>query len=312
MDPFTKSAGLKAIIEQSRPPRDSDTTQLQVALYEIDGFRDAIRRAYLQVMLGNMRAAPDDAPLPPEVRDTVARVEALERRMRSAGGLVISRIHRGEGPTPRHSFEAGGVKYLFAREKADDPCFVVAVPLQEFLAFEVDDDGRIRDPERIELHARPFLHLPARKARELRRVNAALFEDGAGHGDLLPSFLPLYTEFVAFAIEEQPAVLGAHLLAKRHPKAARALLEDHAAKVMGITRRMLDALGYRRTVGDEPPAGLAMSGMTLLQVLRRWDNHCCKSLLLNDFAEHFARLHVRKVEDLGPWIGAAARPTPPV
>jgi hypothetical protein len=304
MDIVTKSAGLKAIIERSARPADSDTTQLQVALYEIDCFRDAIRRAYVQVMLGRMRTALDeDAPLPPDVSETVARVEALEQRMRSARGLVISRLPRSEAripgtQTPVHSYEVGGVKFLFSRERADSPCFVVAVPLEEYLALEVDDSGRIRDPERVTLHARPFLHLPASKARELRRVNASIFEDSAGHGDLLPSFLPLFTEFVAFAIEEHPAFLAAHLLARRFPEAARALLLDHSWKVMGITRRMLEPLGYRRVLGGEPQEEFATTGMTLLHVLRHWDSHCCKSLFLNDFAEHFCRTRVEKVAEI--------------
>jgi hypothetical protein len=304
MDFVSKSAGLKAIIERSSRPADSDTTQLQVALYEIDCLRDAIRRAYVQVMLGRMRTALDgDAPLPPDVGETVARVEALEQRMRSARGLVISRLPRPEArtpglPAPLHSYEAGGVKFLCSRERADHPCFVVAVPLEEYLAFEVDESGRIRDPERITLHARPFLHLPASKARELRKLNTAIFTDTAGHGDLLPSFLPLYTEFVAFAIEEQPAFLAAHLLGRRFPEAARALLLDHSWKVMGITRRMLEALGYRRVLGDESKEDYATTGMTLLHVLRHWDSHCCKSLFLNDFAEHFCRTRVDKVAEI--------------
>jgi hypothetical protein len=300
MDESNQSAGLKAIIERSRTPRDDDTAQLQSALHEIDYCRDAIRRAYVRVMLGKMRTThDDDAPLPPDVSETVACVEALERKLRAGRGLVISRLPR-EATAPLHSYEVGGVKFLFARDKIDDPCFVVTMPLDEYLAFEIDDTGRIRDAERLTLHARPFLHLPARKARELRRINSALFEDTAGHGDLLPSFLPLFTEFVAFAIEEQPAVLAAHLLAKRFPAHGRGLLAEHGARVMGIARRLLESLGYRRALGDEPEEGFSATGMTLLHVIRNWDVHCCKSLFLNDFAESFLRVRVEKVGEVGP------------
>jgi len=306
-DDEPKSAGLKAVVGRSARPGASDTTQLQIALHEIEYCRDAIRGAYIRVMLGQMRTSLDDAaPLPPDVQETVDLIDSLERKMRSSRTFVLNRLPnyksgtRGLGDTAPHSYEVGGVKYLFSRDKAEEACFVIAVPLDEYLSFEVDDTGRILDPGRAALHARPFIHLPPRRLREMRRLNAVMFEDKAGLGDLLPSFLALYTEFVAFAIEDQPAILGAHLLSRRFPGPARDLLADHSRKTMSITRRLLDHLGYKSLAEDDADAqaGFAVTGMTLFHVLKRWEEHCCKSLFLNDFAEDFCRMRVEKAGDI--------------
>ena len=319
-DDDTKSAGLKAIVERSARPGASDTTQLQVALHEIEYCRDAIRGAYIRVMLGQMRTAFDDAaPLPPDVQETVDLIDSLERKMRSSRTFVLNRLPnyksgtRGPGAAAPHSYEVGGVKYLFSRDKAEDACFVIAVPLDEVLSFEVDDTGQIQSAGRGVLHARPFIHLPPRRIREMRRLNEVIFEDGAGLGDLLPSFLALYTEFVAFAIEDQPAILGAHLLSRRFPGPARELLEDHSKKTMAITRRLLVDLGYKSLTDDgaDARAGLEITGMTLFHVLKRWQDHCCKSLFLNDFAEHFCKMRIEKPGDIEHLIPRPSRiPTP--
>jgi hypothetical protein len=302
----TKSAGLKAIVERSARPGASDTTQLQVALYEVECNRDAIRRAYVRVMLGKMRTSLDDeAPLPPDVRETVELIDSLERKMRSSRTFVLNRLPAfrgapGYGGAALNSYEVGGVKYLFSRDKAEDACFGIAVPLEEYLSFEVDDSGRVEGAARKVLHARPFIHLPPRRIKEMRRLNAAMFDDQGGLGDLLPSFIALYTEFVAFAVEDQPAILGAHLLSRRFPGPARELLEDHSRKVMSIAGRVIEDLGYKCLAdgGADARAGFAVTGMTLFHVLKRWENHCCKSLFLNDFAEQYGRSRVEKVGDI--------------
>lgn len=303
----TKSAGLKAMVERSARPRGGDTTQLQIALYEVEYNRDAIRRAYVSVMLGKMRAARDDAAsLPPDVQETVDLIDSLERKMRSSRTFVLNRLpdfkngRQALGGAALNSYEIGGVKYLFSREKAEEACFVIAVPLEEYLSFEVDDTGRLQDAERTVIHARPFIHLPPRRLKEMRRLNAVLFEDRAGLGDLLPSFIALYTEFVAFAVEDQPAILGAHLLSRRFPGAARDLLDDHAEKTRSIARRVIEDLGYRCAADDDADAraGFVVTGMTLFHVLKRWEDHCCKSLFLNDFAEQYSRARVVKVGDI--------------
>ncbi|MCK9461140.1 MAG: hypothetical protein M0R80_16025 [Proteobacteria bacterium] len=299
--------GFKALIARSARPGESDTAQLQLALHEVECCRDAIRGAYVRVMLGKMRTLHDDSvPLPPDVQETIALVDSLERKMRSTRTFVLNRLPNfgnrlpGLGTAALPSYEAGGLKYLFSREREEDACFVISVPLEEYLSFEVDDTGRIAGVERTVIHARPFIHLPPRRIREMRRLNSALFEDKAGLGDLLPSFLALYTEFVAFAVEDRPAILGAHLLSRRFPTPARELLEDHAAKTMSIAGRVLDELGYHSLVDDgaDARAGFAATGMTLFHVLKQWGNHCCKSLFLNDFAEQFSRTRVVKVGDV--------------
>ena len=312
--------GFKAVIARSARPGESDTAQLQLALHEVECSRDAIRSAYVRVMLGKMRALHDDsAPLPPEVQETIALIDSLERKMRSTRTFVLNRLPKfgsrtpGLGNAPLQSYEAGGMKYLFSREKEEDACFVISVPLEEYLSFEVDDTGRIAGVERTSIHARPFIHLPPRRIREMRRLNSVLFEDKAGLGDLLPSFLALYTEFVAFAIEDQPAILGAHLLARRFPKPARELLEDHAAKTMSIAKRVLDELGYLSLVDDgtDARAGFAVTGMTLFHILKQWESHCCKSLFLNDFAGQYSRTKVLKVGDVDHLIPRPSRVPPP-
>jgi len=315
-----KSAGLKAIVERAARPGGGDTTQLQIALYEVEYNRDAIRSAYIRVMLGKMRTGLDDsAPLPPDVQEIVDLIDFLERKMRSTRTFILNRLPNfksrvpGHGDAVLHSYEAGGMKYLFSRDKTEEACFVIAVPLEEYLSFDVDDTGRVRDADRTVLHARPFIHLPPRRIKEMRRLNSALFEDKAGLGDLLPSFIALYTEFVAFAVEDQPAILGAHLLSRRYPGPARDLLEDHAGKTRSVARRVLDDLGYRCPAGDgvDARAGFAVTGMTLFQVLKRWGDHCCKSLFLNDFAEHYTRAKVMKVGDVDHLIPRPSRVPPP-
>jgi len=313
MDGYPRSSGLRAIIESTARPDQTDSIQLQSALHEIECHRDAIRRSYIRVMLGKMRTGlEDDAQLPADVRATIALVDYLESRMRSAKSFILNRLPafasapRTPEETALPSFEAGGVKYLFSRERAEHSCFLIALPLEEYLAFEVDDSGRINDADRVRLHAKPCIYLPQQRVREMRRRNGILFDDRAGFGDFLPSFLALYTEFVAFAVEDQPAVLGAHLLSKRFPGPARDLLDDHSAKTMGITRRLLEDLGYRDLVAEATgaEASFAVTGMTLFNVLKRWENHCCKSLFLNDFAEHFCRTQVDKVSDLEHLVAA--------
>jgi hypothetical protein len=315
MSDDTKSAGLKALIERSARPVESETAQLQLALHEIECARDAIRRGYLRVMLGKMRTALDEAaPLPPDVQETIALIDALERKMRSTRTFILNRLPNfrsaasGPGGSGLHSYEVGGMKYLFSRERSQDACFVIAVPLEEYLSLEIEESGRVKDADAVVLHARPFIHFPPRRIREMRRLNAELFADSAGLGDLLPSFLVLYTEFVAFAVEEHPAILGAHLLSKRFPGPARDLLEEHSKRTMSITRKLLEDLGYRSLAdeGADGEAGFAVSGMTLFHVLKQWETHCCKSLLLNDFADRYSRTQVKKVGDVDHLI---ARPS---
>jgi hypothetical protein len=82
---------------------------------------------------------------------------------------------------------------------------------------------------------------------------------------------------------------------------------------MSITRRLLDDLGYAGLVEGDTDAqtGFAITGMTLFHVLKRWENHCCKSLFLNDYAEDYRRTRVDKVGDIEYLVARPSRvPTP--
>jgi hypothetical protein len=78
---------------------------------------------------------------------------------------------------------------------------------------------------------------------------------------------------------------------------------------INITHGLLDDLGYRSALADgrEDETGIIVTGMTLFNVLKRWELHCCKSLFLNDFAEHYTRTRVEKVGDVDHLIARLSR-----
>lgn len=299
--PVQKSKGLKELIERT-PRRDNDA--LQTVLSDIEYNRDAIRQAYIRTMLGSMGRFEGEEKLPREVKEMIRKVDDLETMVRRSKNFIIDQLPNDKNrpgtvdASSLPSYTSGFMKYLFARDRAEDACFGVAVPLEEYLNFEIDDCARPEGAEGKTIHARPFIHIPSRKVPFIEAGNRAIFEDTAELGDFLPSYLSVYTEFVAFAIEDAPAVLGAHLLGKRFPDEANRLLQEHTRRTQMITKQVIGKLGYRSMLDTEEGFELASSGMPLFNVLKQWELHCCKSYHLTEFAEMFGLIDVKKVNDM--------------
>jgi len=300
---------------------DAEAFSFSRILSEIESSRFAVARAFKTVMLGAQAVLRPELVEPgagPEgVNRLLDAVRDLEIDVRAAStggaGFFLNALPRCDATDPRRplardpSIADHRVKYLPSNEAPGEPCLGVALDDDDLRALEPDAFGRVSLPVGKVVGVTPFLLMPSRGMAEAARRDEARYADHAGLGYNVPTFVRLYADFVAFALQEHPAILASILLARAHPGEAAKLRAFHAQLTDEVSAAVLYFLGYEDT--EAPPAVavgrrardaevLCRCGLRLFDALVGWHAHCCRTMLIGEFVESFRELCIEKVGDL--------------
>jgi len=290
-------------------------------LAEIETARFAITVAFKKVLLGTQAILQPECAEPgagpPEVDYLLESVRLLASKMHGNAGGKTGFYMRDPPPADQPlrqsaasrlaSYTSHGARYLFPGKSSGSVGFGVAIACDDRGAIQIDNIGRATYPFMMSIGVAPFIAMPPDGMLAAARENEQRYRDRAGHGFHLPTYVEAYADFLAFAVQETPAALGALLLHEKHPEAAQELLDEHDKLTAKISSTALYFLGYEET-GLRPGAPARRSlrdsevarscGMSLVDALVDWMNQCCRSAILGAFADSYRDLRIDKVADV--------------
>ena len=290
-------------------------------LSEIENAKCAVAVAYKKVMLGTQAILhPELAELgigPPEIDKVLDTVKAVEATVCGTSGGSPTFYMRDLPPADEPvlqkadsrlvSYVSNGVRYLLPGKICGNVGFGVAISCDDHRAIRLSDSGRMSYPFMMSLGVTPFIAMPPDGMLAAARENEQRYHDRAGHGFNLPTFVRAYTDFLAFAVQTTPAALGALLLYDRYPRAAEELLIEHDKLTAKISSAAIYFVGFEST-GTRPNAAQRRSlrdsvvsqscGLGMIEAIVDWRNQCCRTSVLDEFAESYRDLRVDKIADV--------------
>lgn len=324
---FTGRYSLQPVDEDESPrPTQDEEKAFSSALREIEIARLPMLKSLKTVMLGTSailhpeQREPGEGPK--EVDLLIDKIRDSENKLSrsDSGGSFILRdlprfsdstleIDRGAVP----SFTSGNVKYLFSGKNPSRVGLGVAVSLEDYLAVRFGEYGDLIYESRKSFGVKPFFCMPPRAVSYSARHMEEHLSDHGGYGYYLPGFVKLYSEFIAFALQDHPAILAAHLLGKRYPGEAKEMIETHNRLVSRVSSSMLHFLGYELVSGGERESMsrrerdnevLRSCGLRLFDSLVNWRDHCCRSRTQEEFARSYLELDIEKTSDLSQYLSS--------
>ncbi len=298
---------------------NNDKKRLDIIIGELNRSKQSLLEAYLNVMLGIRELSGATTAerrvarmRNPDIDAAYDDILSLEGALSESEYFFRSRLPNVAATEPEGaalpSYSAAGVKYLLDKDRPGTVGFGLEIPLDEFQRMTVDERiGRFNYESSLKrIHIKPFFYTPPDQMLIEADKNLETYQDTHGRGYYVPTFVRLYTEFVAFALQDHPLVVGAHVLT-RHKSAEAAFLKAGQANVVeAINAHILQQLGYVPTEGRAvenrssiPPAAM---GFEHIDSLINWRDFFCKRLFLVEFAASYKAIAVDKIVDMAEYM----------